>query len=239
MSELQQVLAEYRPLGIVSGGLILLPPTDALALVDELERLRVMTFAVAGWLGQDMGLMALPYRSIGYGYAEDVAACAASARGLIREQTQQGADYVALYFDYRELGEPFDRRFLPSLAQIAEEIRAEFPDVEVSVASWSAGGQTPYQGWSLGISCLLSDVPDDQSDLVDLCLHFMHMPTDAKIASADVVWGHPSGHIEAELPVNSMPVSEGSLQEIEVGLPTLAEALRNALRRGKPSRTAG
>jgi len=55
------------------------------------------------------------------------------------------------------------------------------------------------------------------------------------IESADVVWGHPSGHTEADLLSAPVELSTQHLDEIATGLPELFTALEAALRRGQPA----
>jgi hypothetical protein len=63
----------------------------------------------------------------------------------------------------------------------------------------------------------------------------MHLTTNPKISGADVVWGHPSGSIEAELfESGPVPYSEATIALVEEGLEGLVTALRKALRRGGP-----
>jgi hypothetical protein len=54
------------------------------------------------------------------------------------------------------------------------------------------------------------------------------------IQSADVVWGYPSGQIEAELLPPQGELTLEHIEEVAERLPELFAALRQAIRRGCP-----
>ncbi len=127
-----------------------------------------------------------------------------------------------------------ERRFLPSLHKMAEEISREFPSVKVNVWSHSIGSRTNYQGHNIGIECLFSNANLDQVDNVALSIDVKHLTTVPEIVSADVCWGHPSGYIEAELLQVPVAFDEDVLGKLEDGLQELYSALRTAIERGQP-----
>ncbi len=127
-----------------------------------------------------------------------------------------------------------ERRFLPSLYKIAEEISREFPNVKANVRSYSVGSRTDYQGHFVGIECLFSKANTTQVDNVTLSIGVRHLPTVPEIVSADVSWGHPSGYIEAELLQVPAAINEDVLGKLENGLQELYSALRAAIERGQP-----
>jgi hypothetical protein len=61
----------------------------------------------------------------------------------------------------------------------------------------SVGSLTPYPGRIIGIDCLLAHAPEDHPDNVALGVDVQHLTT-VPLIDADVCWGHPSGHAEAQ-----------------------------------------
>jgi hypothetical protein len=135
--------------------------------------------------------------------------------------------------DYRVVHE-LERRFLPSLYNMAEEISQKFPNVKVDVWSHSVGSKTEYQGHNIGIDCRLSNVNPDQVDNVALIIDVRHLTTAPEIAYAEVCWGHPSGYLEAELLEAPADFDDSLLGILEDGLQELHSALCAALERGHP-----
>ena len=128
-----------------------------------------------------------------------------------------------------------ESRFLQRLADHAESIRREFPDVKVELWSSSNGSLTDYQGHDIGIDCLIAGVPLDRPDNVALIIEVMHLATEPKLCDAVVCWGHPSGITEAELfDGDSVPYNESTITVVEDRLDELVAALRAALNRGRP-----
>jgi len=128
-----------------------------------------------------------------------------------------------------------ETRFLPRLEGHAEAVRRDFPNVDIGVYCWSVGSLTDHEGHDIGIDCLIAGVPNDRPDNVALTIEVMHLTTEPKIFGADVVWGHPSGTIEAELfDSDPVPYSEANIAAVEEGLDDLVAALREALKRGRP-----
>ena len=130
--------------------------------------------------------------------------------------------------------ENLEHKLLTPFNELAERLRAEFPNVWTKVYSQSVGSLTEYQGHQIVIDCLLKDAPDDRPDNVALGVDLRHLTTVPKI-DADVCWGHPSGHVEAEFSFDPIEVSDQVLTDLYSDLPRLYEALIAAVRRGKPS----
>jgi hypothetical protein len=135
--------------------------------------------------------------------------------------------------DYNVI-QDLERRFLPSLHKMAEEISQELPNVEAKVYSYSVGSRTDYQGHDIGIDCLFSDATHNQVDNVALSISVRHLTTIPEFDSADVCWGHPSGYVEAELLQVPVAVNEDVLVKLEDGLEELYNALRAAIASGRP-----
>lgn len=117
---------------------------------------------------------------------------------------------------------PLFQAALPSLAQAA-------PQVLASVFAFSTGTQGAFLEYRFGISCLLDAVPDDQPDELALLLSVSGLDGEASVA-AEVRWGQPSGHCEAQA-----VLATASMQALHAALPALLAALRNALERGGPA----
>ena len=126
-----------------------------------------------------------------------------------------------------------EHELLPKFTDWADRLRAECPDVTANVFSHSVGSLTPYQGHIIGIDCLLTDAPDDRPDNVALGVDVQHLTT-VPLIDADVCWGHPSGHVEAEFSFEPQEVSGEVLNDLYADLPRLYDALLTAAKRGKP-----
>ena len=138
--------------------------------------------------------------------------------------------------DKHPVVQDLEQRFCRRLGEHAKAIRDEFPSVKAEVWSWSTGSLTDWQGHDIGIDCQIADVPDDRPDNVALTISVMHLTTEPKFFGANVVWGHPSGTVEGELPgLDEAPYNETTVEIIDERLDELVAALRKALRRGKPS----
>jgi hypothetical protein len=130
--------------------------------------------------------------------------------------------------------ENLERELLTPFRELAENLSARFPNMKMSVYSQDVGSLTEYQGHQILIDCLLTDAPDDQPDNVALSVSLRHLTTNPKI-DADVCWGHPSGHIEAEFSPEPLEVSDKVLNDLYAALPDLYESLSEAINRGRPS----
>ena len=133
-------------------------------------------------------------------------------------------------------GAELERHFLPILEQAAEYPRSEFPAARIHTEAGSVGSLTTLQGHMVAISCVVADDnrPREVPDLVDLVVGVQHLTTEPELADLCVCWGHPSGHIELELPVDPIPLDDQAWKVAESAVPRLVEALRNAIARGRP-----
>jgi hypothetical protein len=129
--------------------------------------------------------------------------------------------------------EEIEERLLPGLRKVAQQITEQFPRVKATVWSSPVGSETEFQGYDIGIDCLLTDAKLDQSDNIALVIGIRHLST-TPLIDADVCWGHPSGWVEAELFPDPLEVTPEILQEVETRLPVLYEGLRRAVIRGHP-----
>jgi hypothetical protein len=128
--------------------------------------------------------------------------------------------------------ETLEAKLLIPFENLAKRLSNQFPNVSAQVYSHSVGSATEYQGHSIGVSCLLADSPEPNNVVLEVCLAYL--TTRPKIY-ADVCWGHPSGHIEAEFPSESVIVIDKVLEDLYAELPRLSESLVEAVRRRKPS----
>jgi hypothetical protein len=127
-----------------------------------------------------------------------------------------------------------ERELLTPFQECAERLRTQFPNVWTRVESQSVGSLTEYQGHQIVIDCLLKDAPDHQPDNVALGVGLQDL-TANPIIDADVCWGHPSGHVEAEFSSEPIEVSEQVLIDLYADLPRLYVSLIEAIKRGEPS----
>lgn len=133
-----------------------------------------------------------------------------------------------------------EEKLLPEFQKIADRINQTIPNVTVRVYSCSSGSLTSFQGYDFFIDCGLTDASYDETDNVALGVSLCHLTTIPRI-SADVCWGYPSGHSEADFPdywIGSsndwLIVSDAVLEDLYKNLPRLYEALFKALKRRKP-----
>jgi hypothetical protein len=113
-------------------------------------------------------------------------------------------------------------------------LQSAHPDVVVEVWDSPTGSLTAWQGHDVGIDCMFKDRHHDESDNVALSVSLSHLDKAPTIDSADVVWGHPSGHVEASVLQAPVGVSEESFGAVIARLPELCAALERALNRGQP-----
>src|SRR5262245_14091506 len=120
----------------------------------------------------------------------------------------------------------FCQRILPMLQGWGGRLRSEFPAVTANA--------TELAGPCLALACTLRDVAPGQPDVVTLsvCLH--DRDGTLMIRSADVAWGRPSGHVEAEVRPTRAELTPECIEEFADRLPELFAALRAAIRRGHP-----
>jgi hypothetical protein len=121
------------------------------------------------------------------------------------------------------------------LERIATTIRGEFTTADVRVHSSTVGRATGYHAYRIGVECTLREVMPDQPDLVAIDIGVRHTDRQAELDAADVVWGAPSGYCEVSLISTPEPATEERIAQLtEEFVPRLAEALRQALARGRP-----
>lgn len=117
---------------------------------------------------------------------------------------------------------PLFRAALPPLAAAA-------PQVLASVFAFSSGTASAFEDYHFGISCLLADVPEDAPEEVALLVSVTGLDAGARL-SAQVVWGQPSGLVEAHAELDA-----GDLLALHAALPGLLASLQQAASRGAPA----
>ncbi len=117
---------------------------------------------------------------------------------------------------------PLFRAALPPLAAAA-------PQVLASVFAFSSGTASAFEDYHFGISCLLADVPEDAPEEVALLVSVTGLDASARL-SAQVVWGQPSGLVEAQT-----ELLDGDLPALHAALPGLLASLQQAASRGAPA----
>lgn len=127
-----------------------------------------------------------------------------------------------------------EKRFLPIIKRLAEEISNEFPHVKTNILSFSIGSLTTYQGYTIGIECLLPENSSNQTDNVALTIETMHLTSLPKV-TVDMCWG--DGKLEEELFSGPIEITEDVFEEIEAELPRMYNRLKESIRRGYPSKT--
>ncbi|HEY7199548.1 MAG TPA: hypothetical protein VIC57_05025 [Candidatus Dormibacteraeota bacterium] len=119
---------------------------------------------------------------------------------------------------------------VPRIRAIADQVASRHTDLSVFVEA----GPSRQDGYVVAISCILPDRERDEPDLLDLEIRFEGLGSQPMLACADVVWGHPSGHLEAELHRRPRPVDDAIWADLLEALPRLTDALEAGLRRGRP-----
>ena len=134
------------------------------------------------------------------------------------------------------LVEHIERLFLPEVQRVASEMRDRYSSLQFNVWHAPEGSLTDYQGYSLGMECVFPKVvPSNVALSVEVC----HLTTTPNLM-ADVVWGHPSGEVEAAFShtrhsVNEQPeATSETVQELYRAFPTLLQAFRTAVQRAAP-----
>jgi hypothetical protein len=134
-----------------------------------------------------------------------------------------------------EAAERLEFTLLPTLDAAAARLRSEFPKLRIRAEAHPIGSRTALQGHMAAISCLMPDVvSEEDADLVDLVVQIQHLTTQPELSGLYVCWGHPSGRVEIDLLPAPVPLDATGWQLVEQSVPVLIEALRNALRRGRP-----
>jgi hypothetical protein len=130
-----------------------------------------------------------------------------------------------------------DRELMPRLRQVALDLGQSLSRAEVSVFYGPVGTATKHQGLQIGIECIFSDPaasePDNAAFMVSAC----HLDREPRL-TADVCWGHPSGHVEACIDDGSSEqwplATPCRISEIITQTPRLLSAFAVAARRGHP-----
>ena len=124
---------------------------------------------------------------------------------------------------------------LPILQAWEQELRREHSDVTINIYDGSVGKLTNWQGHDIGIECIFKHAAPEWPDHVALSVSLKHVHKTPSIDSADIVWGYPSGYVEANVVPVSVEFSPDRLVELIERLPELFTALKEAIRRGQPS----
>jgi hypothetical protein len=119
------------------------------------------------------------------------------------------------------------QRILPMLQGWAGRLKAEFPHVTARVSDLGSRG--------VALECTLPGVAADRPDRLALGVSLRCSDGRPVIQSAAVVWGPPSGRIEAETEPPRGDLTPERIEQIAERLPDLFAALRQAIRRGCPS----
>lgn len=136
----------------------------------------------------------------------------------------------------RQIGE----LFLPELERLASQMREQFPALTFNVWHSPTGALTEYQGWDVGLECVIPQAGKDAPDNVAVMIGLCHLNSRARIM-AEVVWGHPSGHPEVEFRDNCLTNADWpeakpeTIEEIKEFLPAMFQAFESAVERGVPS----
>jgi hypothetical protein len=137
------------------------------------------------------------------------------------------------------LVEQIERLFLPEVQGVASEMRDRYSSLQFNVWHSPEGSLTDYQGYSLGIECVFPRAAANTSNNVALSVAVCHLASIPKLM-ADVVWGHPSGEVEAAFPDNRHSINEWpeatpeAVQELNKVLPKLIQAFQTAVWRAAP-----
>src|SRR5262245_58960431 len=118
------------------------------------------------------------------------------------------------------------QRILPMLQGWAGRLKAEYPAVRASALDLGRNG--------VALDCILPRVALGLPDHVTLAVTLRDREGTPTIQSAEVVWGHPSGHIEAQIEPPCGELTPELIEQVADGLPELFAALRQAIRRGRP-----
>ena len=127
-----------------------------------------------------------------------------------------------------------EARLLPQLHAVADRLSTRFPHLKLHIFAGTVGAKTTYQGYHIGIECLFPNVRPDAPDNVALSVDFQHLPSAPQMTAA-IVWGHPSGHSEAECSDAWVDVSETAIEQLCTDLPRLCQEFESTVERGYPS----
>jgi hypothetical protein len=130
-----------------------------------------------------------------------------------------------------------EAELLPLLRESLPVLEAQAPSAQFSVFANPVGSATSFQGFSVGISSMLSGVPDSQPDEVSLVVCVCHLSERLRL-NADVTWS--DGYVEAELSHGASSskhwpfATPERYSEIRAELPRLISVLGQAAQRGRP-----
>ena len=131
--------------------------------------------------------------------------------------------------------EELTERVLPKLKEFATTLSDELSGVSARAYTVETSEKAAWRRFELFVDCSLPERPREEPDNVALEITLDLRFDPPRFHSADVCWGHPSGQIVAELPVQGLPYSADSLTSVDAGLPRLFEALRSAVLMGHPT----
>ena len=123
-----------------------------------------------------------------------------------------------------------EARLLPELHVVANRLSRQYPQLKLHIFSGTVGAATPYQGYHIGVECLFPNIPSHEPDNLALSVDFQHLPS-APQMTADIVWGHPSGHLEAEWSDEWVTISEATIEQLFVDLPRLYQVFESTIER--------
>lgn len=127
----------------------------------------------------------------------------------------------------------FKNNLLVCFESVRSELSEQYPNVIFSVGSGTWGQKTNAQGYNVYLSCVMPEQEPAIADLIDLEISISHIRTQPKL-TADVCWGHPSGFVEQSFHPQAVVFDEQTKAQFMDGLPNLVDALKTALKRGKP-----
>jgi hypothetical protein len=127
--------------------------------------------------------------------------------------------------------EELERQFLPTFEAMAEQLRSQFPNVQINACSHTVGAKTAHQGHYLWIDCCFRYAPPDIADNVALGIGVTHIDSDPHLCDLSVTWGADSTDecISTNLLESSIPWSPDAIHCIEDALPALFTTLAAAL----------
>src|SRR5438477_9838189 len=106
-----------------------------------------------------------------------------------------------------------EKRLFEELRALADTLSTRFPALKIQVYSHSVGSLTEYQGHDIGIDCIFPNTTIEQPDNVALSVSLYQLTTIPMI-NADIAWGHPSGHVEAEFSSDWVEVTDETLEHL-------------------------
>ena len=137
------------------------------------------------------------------------------------------------------LVEQIERLLLPQMRGVASEMRNIYSNLQFNLWNAPEGTLTEWQGYSLGIECVFPRDAEKLSNNVSLGIDLCHLTSVPKLA-ADVVWGHPSGDVEASFPEGRASMHQWpeatpeTFEELRKALPKFIQAFENAVQRARP-----